>query len=328
MCRAGPIGSGCKHSMSTETQPVISWPPTEHAPAALPKANMRQPAEHLTPSDADDTLDLLDLLVVFTENLKLLIFGPILIGLLAWAVSFALPHRYESESWLQLDDKIAEVSVARLTSADVLIPLLSQTPWITDWHSDPEDAMEQLRDDIDASYSKADGLVKLRVQAPSPEQARDLNTALVEALRVFSLPRGKEMELLQQQAKFAEASVNELTTVLERLGRNMAPEAEGDNVARAYIGLFEQRALRAENLQKLQRTLEGFGDEVFAQSPSLPKKPSKPNKPLIAWTSGLIGSLVLLLFVYFRQGWRDAACHEISAHKIQRIRRSLGIRNP
>ncbi len=284
---------------------------------------------HAPPSD-DDTLNLLDLLVVVAENLRLLLLGPILIGLIAWGVTFLLPPRYESESWLQLDDKIAEASVAYFTSADVLVPLLAQAPWIPERESDPEDALERLRKDIHASYSKADRLMKVRVEAPTPEQARQLNTALVEAFRIFSLPRGKELEQLQQQAEFARTSLKELGIVLERIGQNMdkvTPGTEGDNVARAYINLFEQRMLREKTLQDLNRKLTGFGAEVFAQSPGLPTKPSKPQKSFIAVTTGLVGALALILFVFFRQGWRQAARHSDSADKIQRIRQSIGIRN-
>jgi uncharacterized protein involved in exopolysaccharide biosynthesis len=291
---------------------------------------MPQSESQLPLSDAEDALDLLDLLVVVAENIKLLILGPLLIGLLAWGSTFILPPRYESESWLQLDDNIAEASVAYFTSADVLVPLLAQTPWISERESGPKDALEKLRNDIHASYSKADRLVKVRVQASTPEQARLLNAALVEAFRVFNLPKGKELEQLEQQAELVRASLKELGIVQERLGQNMDKVSlgtAGDNVARAYIYLSEQRMLREKTLQELNRKLTGFGDEVFAQSPGLPTKPTKPHKGFIAVTAGLISGLALLLFVFFRHGWRQAALHEESARKIQRIRKSLGARN-
>lgn len=292
---------------------------------------MPHPDSQFSLPETEDSLSLLDLLVVVSENLKILVLGPLLVGLLAWGFSLSLPPRYESESWLQLDDKIAQTSPAYFTSADVLAPLLVQTPWIRERESDPEQALERLKDDVHASFSKADRMVKVRVKAPTPQQAHDLNTALVDAFRVFSLPKGKELEQIQQQVDLARTSLKELTIVLDRLGQNMdkvTPGTEGDNVARAYINLFEQRMLREKTLQDLNRKLAGFGGEVFVQSPSLPTKPTEPRKAFIALTAGLIGALAVFLFVFLQYGWRQATGHEASARKIQRIRKGLGARHP
>lgn len=291
---------------------------------------MPYPDSQLPSSDADDTLNLIDLMVVVAENIKLLLLGTIFIGLVAWGATFLLPPRYESESWLRLDNGVAEASAAYFDSTDVLIPLLAKTPWVRGRESDAEGAVERLRDDIHASYSKTDRVLRVRVLAPSPEQARQLNTDLIEAFRVFTLPRGKELEQLQQQAERARGSLKELGLILDRLAQNMdkvTPGTEGDNVARAYINLFEQRAIREKALQDLDRKLTGFGSEVFVQSPNLPAQPAKPDKALIVLASTLMGGLGLLLFVFVRHGWRHASLHEDSAHKIQRICQSLGARN-
>jgi uncharacterized protein involved in exopolysaccharide biosynthesis len=53
--------------------------------------------------DAEENeVSLLDLLLVVAENLKLLILGPIVVGLLALAIGYALPQRFTSSAILAL----------------------------------------------------------------------------------------------------------------------------------------------------------------------------------------------------------------------------------
>lgn len=47
-------------------------------------------------------VSLLDLLVVVAENLKLLIFGPVVVGLLALAIGYALPQSFTSQAILAM----------------------------------------------------------------------------------------------------------------------------------------------------------------------------------------------------------------------------------
>ena len=280
--------------------------------------------DQLTPDD-DDTISLLDLLVVVAENLKLLIAGPIAVALIALAVTFVLPKRFESESWLRL----GEGAVPQLTSDDIVIPLLEKTPWITEKASTRTEALRNLREDIQASFSKKDGLLKLKTVAPSAEKARQLNVALIDAYRAFSLPKGRGLEQIQQQIALTEESLKELAPIVERVAANIdkvTPGTEGDNVARAYISLVELKGARERALQDLNRQLLGFSVEVFAQSPSLPERPVSQKRALIGVLAGLASGMALLLFVFIRSGWRSAAQNPEDASKIQRIRQSLGLK--
>lgn len=52
---------------------------------------------HTTPASLqDDEISLLDLLLVVVDNLRLLLLGPLLGGLLAYAISFLVPPTFES----------------------------------------------------------------------------------------------------------------------------------------------------------------------------------------------------------------------------------------
>ena len=285
---------------------------------------MNQPDSSL-PQDDDDTISLLDLLVVITENIKLLILGPIAIALIALALTFVMPQRFESESWLRLE----ESAVPAFTSADVLAPLLAKAPWIAAEAGGGENALKALRENVKASFNKKDGLLRLKTEAPSPEQAQQLNQALIESSRVFSLPKGRKLEEIEQQIKLNQASLQELEPVIQRIAQNIdkvTPGTEGDNVARAYINLIELKGTRERTLQDLNRKLLEFGEEMIAQSPRLPERPISQKRGLVTILAGLASGMALLLFVFIRSGWRSATQNPEDASKIQRIRQSLGMK--
>jgi uncharacterized protein involved in exopolysaccharide biosynthesis len=68
----------------------------------------------------DDEIDLLDLLVTVAESWKLLIFVPLLVGVLTFATVSTYQVSYQSNAILRL----SEQEVAVLHSAPVLDPLL------------------------------------------------------------------------------------------------------------------------------------------------------------------------------------------------------------
>lgn len=47
-----------------------------------------------------DEISLLDILVVLSENIKLLIIGPILVAAAAYGIASLLPKTYECTAWL------------------------------------------------------------------------------------------------------------------------------------------------------------------------------------------------------------------------------------
>ena len=62
-----------------------------------------QDSTHIPQPPTDDEIDLLDLLVTMSEHIKLLILGPLLAGLIALGVGFALPETYQSTSLLVVE---------------------------------------------------------------------------------------------------------------------------------------------------------------------------------------------------------------------------------
>ena len=58
--------------------------------------------ETMINNESESDSSMLDLLAVVADNLKLLIFGPLLAGLVAFGVTFLMPQTYTSEAILAL----------------------------------------------------------------------------------------------------------------------------------------------------------------------------------------------------------------------------------
>jgi len=274
----------------------------------------------------DDDISLLDLLATITEHLRLLVIGPLVVGLLALGISFVVTPTYESRSVLRL----GEGTTALLASDDLLAPLLPLAPWI-DTNAPRVAQLQALRDHVKPTFNKKDGTLTLTVSGPTAAQAHKLHLATIDELRKQLLPKGRSLEQTEQRRKTAQATLDELNAVIPALSQNVVrPSADSEASSRAYSLLLQQRLSAQQTLQDIDNSLKPFGEEVFAQLPSLPDKPVKPKKGLIAIVATLAAGFVLLVFVFVRQAMRNAAHNPQDAQRLQAIRvniaKSLGKR--
>ena len=277
-----------------------------------------------TPAPADDDISLLDLLATITENLRLLVIGPLVVGLAALGISFVVTPTYESRSVLRL----GEGTTALFASDDLLTPLLPLAPWI-DSAAPRTLQLQALRDIIKPTFNKKDGTLTLTVSGPSAEQAKKLHLATIDELRKQLLPKGRSLEQTEQRRVTAQATLDELNAVIPALSQSITRlSSDSEASSRAYSLLLQQRLGAQQTLQDIENSLKPFGEEVFAQRPSLPDKAVKPKKALIAIVATLAAGFVLLLFVFVRQAMRNAAHNPQDAQRLQAIKaniaRSLG----
>lgn len=267
----------------------------------------------------DDDISLLDLLVTITEHLRLLVIGPLVVGLAALGIAFTLTATFESRSVLRL----GESTTALLASDDLLAPLLPLAPWI-DTNAPRVAQLQALRDHVKPTFNKKDGTLTLTVSGPTAAQAHKLHLATIDELRKQLLPKGRSLEQTEQRRQTAQATLDELNTVIPALSQNVVrPSADSEASSRAYSLLLQQRLSAQQTLQDIDNSLKPFGEEVFAQLPSLPDKPVKPKKGLIAIVATLAAGFVLLVFVFVRQAMRNAAHNPQDAQRLQAIRSNL-----
>lgn len=283
---------------------------------------MDEEMQNLFPKKEEE-VSLLDLLVTLVENLKLLIVGPLVVGLCALGVSFVLPQTYQSVAVLQADQAIASVMV----TTTVLDPVVAALGMAKD--DTVEEARRKLANVIKTTVGRNDKLLTLTVSSRTAQQAQAVANAVLQQTYQASRPKGTvrarlEAQLAEARTRFK--SAQEASAVfLKRMVYSVGPGGSAE-VARGYAELLNVTGVAKNQVIALEIQLEGVSEALLIQPPTLPIKESQPKKGLVAIGATLVAGLVLLLFVFLRQAQRNTAVNVEVAVKWARIRAALGWR--
>lgn len=276
-----------------------------------------------TPIEQDE-VSLLDMLVTLVENAKLLIIGPLLVGLCALGIGYVLPQTYESVAVLQAE----QLTASLMTTAAVLDPVAIKLGLAKD--ESAEEARSELRQSIKTTVGRNDKLLTLTVSAPTPQQAQAKANAVLEQTYLRSRPKGTvrarlEAQLAEAQGRLKNAE-NAAASLLKRLDSSAVSATSGNELARGYAELLNVTNAAQNQVSALEAQLEGLSDAQLIQAPTLPQKTSQPKKALLAIGATLATGLALLLVVFIQQALRNTAANAEAAGKLARIRRSLGLK--
>jgi uncharacterized protein involved in exopolysaccharide biosynthesis len=272
----------------------------------------------------EDEISLLDLLQTIAENLRLLVIGPIVVGLLALAGASLWPKTYESTAILKADQSTASL----MLSAAVLDPIAANLGYTPKLEQDA--ARDKLKNQIKASVNAKDKLLTLTTQADTPQAAQALTKAVLQQTYAQSQPRDSEKLRLQKQLAQAQSREKEATQTAQLLARKMdsGGTAGASEVAQGYaqmIGVVKES--QATQLD-IERQLQGLDDSALVQEATLPTKHTAPKRGLVTIMATLAAGFALLLFVFIRQALRNASQDAESAQKLSAIqtawRKALG----
>lgn len=162
-----------------------------------------------TDMPSDDEIDLLDLLVTVAEHIKLLVLGPLVVGLAVLGFSFTLPATYESTSLLAVNKSSRPLNanvVATLATSSLVLDAVAHDMGLLAQGLSVEQARLQLRGQVKASVGRADNLLVMTVTAPQAQQAQQLNQRVLHHIYNQTLPRGDDRTRLQQRLAYELAS--------------------------------------------------------------------------------------------------------------------------
>lgn len=281
--------------------------------------------EQAIPTFEDDEISLLDLLVTLAESYKLLLFGPLVAGVLAGGLSFLWPKTFESVSLLRL----AEEEAAVLHAAPVLDPLIDKFGLLADAQGFRDDARQGLKKRLTFVVDKKNKLLTITTKGFTPDEAQALNSSAIEVLLKELQVKGKEAALINETIAINHRAILVSEEAIESVQRGLkkggtsdeAQESAIKNLSVINVSLLEMRTANAELRQKL----EAKGAEVLVQQPSLPQRKVSPKSSLVVVLTVLASGFALLLFVFIRKAWASATLNAESADKILAIKRSLGL---
>ena len=271
-----------------------------------------------------DEVRLLDMLVILAENARLLIIGPLLVGLAALGVGYTLPQSFESVAVIQSDQAISGLA----TTAAVLDPVAVKLGLIK--ASSIENARNELRQSIKVTTGRIDKLHTLTFSRPTPQQAQDMAVAVLDQIYIQSRPKGAVRERLEVQlaeAKKRFTNVDNVANILlKRLNAPLFSSTAGNELSRGYAELLSVAGAAQTQIALLQTQLEVLSEAQLVQKPTLPQVATQSKKTLLAIGATAAAGVFLLVFVFIRQALRNTEANSEASGKLTSIRRALGLK--
>jgi uncharacterized protein involved in exopolysaccharide biosynthesis len=289
----------------------------------------------------ENGISLLDLLITVAENIKLLILGPLLVGLLALGFGFTLPQSFISQAILSLPavsptsspgPGVGSIPTATQAAAMLVSPLVLDPVIVSMNLADGRSiagARQQLASQIKAVVGK-DGLLRVDVTAPQPLQAQAISNAVINTWLKSTAPGARDRADLEKRLSQAMTSLASVNRLLDRLATDGAtllnkPLTLGDATT-SIVAMGELQARYITDVINIPRSLQGLSRDVVVQPPTLPTESVASKKSLIATLAALGSGFALLLWVFMRQAWRGAVRDPQTAEKLAKLRVALGFK--
>ena len=288
----------------------------------------------------ESVASLLDVLIVLAENIKLLVLGPLAVGLTALGICYLVPQSYTSEAIIALPNIVSNgaanpvlTTTATTQAAAVMTSALVLDPVIASLNLSEgrpiQVARKKLVNRIKANVGK-DGLLRLDVTADSPAEAQNIGNAVIAAWLKTTVPGAEERADLEKRLESAKSSLDAVERLLKMITTEGAtrltqPLTRGE-AGTSIVAIGELQTKFLGEVLSIPRTLKGYSQDVVKQPPTLPTEPVAPKKGLIATLVALCTGFVLLLFVFLRQGWRRSSQDPERAARQERLVGALGFK--
>ena len=257
-------------------------------------------------NESESDSSMLDLLAVVAENLKLLIFGPLLAGLVAFGVTFLMPQTYTSEAILALPAVAASTLATPTATPAAQAAAMMVSPLVLDpvvqalslsGGKSIQSARKKLQNQIKAFVGK-DGLLRLEASAETPPEAQALANAILDVWLKSTVPGPDDRAELETRLARAKFSLENVDRMLKRLTSEGVsdlnkPLTRGE-VGASIVAVSELETRYLNEVLSLPRLLKGYSRDVVKQAPTLPTEVVSTKKILIISLT-IVLSIVLLL---------------------------------
>ena len=294
--------------------------------------NLLSPAQGAqNQSDDEGAISILDLVLIVAQNIKLLIVGPLAIGILALIISFFITPTFTALTTIQPPPQGGQTStsaaileslgglgggavgpglkdttqlyIAYMQSATFEDAIVEKFKLQEKFHTQYKvSARKALEGNVKILSDKKTGMISIAVDDEDPQFAANLANAYVSELRIFT---GKlALQEAQDRKEFLEAQIKELSS-------------------RQFRDIFTQQAMLAGTIRQYEaaRVDEEKVGPTFTQVDvaSAPELKSKPKRAQIAMIATLACEFLLLIFIFVRHAWANLRANPESEGKLKNI---------
>jgi uncharacterized protein involved in exopolysaccharide biosynthesis len=247
------------------------------------------------------SLDMLGALIL--ENLKLLLIGPLVVGVVAFGIASALPKWYTSTAYLSLDEAGARSADSLMRSTPVLEKVLAKLDVPRDRRS-----LDSNRRIVVApgEIQVASKLFRQEYSDRDPRVAQKINALFIEAWLDSTKPRPERRRAIEAEIERRDLQAKSISQLLDRLQKDatsLVTQSQQGELATPMMNLIEKRDDNLKALVELRESLNGISSDVVFGPADLPTVPSWPKKAIITILTVVVSTLLLLVFVILRRFW-------------------------
>jgi uncharacterized protein involved in exopolysaccharide biosynthesis len=294
--------------MSSSKGKIVTTEPS--APSRFESANFSKQRKNPEPQSVQQkngALSLEMLGAVIVENFKLLLFGPVVVGVIAFGIASALPKWYTSTAYLSLDEAGARAADSLMRSTPVLDKVLAKLDM-------PHEAKAQ-RKSLDGvrriivapgEIQTASKLFRLEYSDRDPRAAQKINSLFIDAWLDSTKPAPEKRRAIEAEIDRRESQLKSISQLVDRLQKDapsLVTQSQQGELATPIMNLIEKRDQNAEALITLRSSLNGISPDVVFGPPDLPVEASWPKKAIITILAAVVSALLLLVFVILRRFW-------------------------
>lgn len=281
----------------------------------------------------DDEIDLFDLLLTIAENIKLLIVGPLLAGLLALGGVWLWPATFESSFTLNAQKTLAtdgvNITPQQISAIALTKPTLDAAAQALIAANQPDLAQRLLAGAATSSVPRNTPHALVTLQAPTALAAHDMAQALLSATLQASRPKGEELARVTQDLEKNQSALDNARTIEARLDQSIKKGKGSDKeLATNYAALLPAISDQVKLVNQQRARLVGLGEIDIVAKPTVPSAPSKPRKNLVVTMAVLASGFVLLFFVFIRKSMRNSKTNPEISRKLTLIRQAIGLEKP
>lgn len=282
----------------------------------------------------DDEIDLLDLVLTIAENIKFLVMGPLLAGLVALGGVWVWPPTFESSFTLNVHKLLfvdgVETKLIQPQQISTLVVAksnLEAAAQALTAANQPNLAQQLVSGAATSTIPRNTTHVLVTMRAPTAQAAHDMAQALLAATLNGSRPQGEELARLTQDLQKDQSALENARTLETRLDQAIkSGKAKGEDLAKSYATLLSAIAEQSRRVEQHRARLAGLGERDIVSKPNLPVSASKPRKTMVVVMAVLVSGFALLFFVFLRKAFQGTTYNPESAAKIARIRQLVGLK--
>ena len=289
-----------------------------------------QPLNTAQEENEEGAISILDLLLIVAQNIKLLIVGPLAVGISALIISFLITPTFTAVTTIQPPPQggqtstsaalleslggLGGVGMSALKDTSQLYIAYMQSTTFEDILIDKfklqekfdtkykVNARKKLEANVKIVSEKKTGIISVSVDDEDPKFAAELANAYVMELRIFT---GKlALQEAQDRKEFLESQIQELSN-------------------RQFRDVYTQQAMLAGMIRQFEaaRVDEEKIGPTFTQVDVAypPELKSKPKRAQIAIIATLTTGFLLLIFIFLRHAWANLRTNPESEGKLENI---------